>query len=146
MRCKCQFNQTIWSAEKAKQSPKNTFTPLGVTLLSRPGTVVDFIAHVNFDRTCLNALVLCQQANVSTGQGSRHRLGPASEIFLLDGHRPSRWLPIQVPQLSLDGGRKGRSWNAKTTLHASGFTEHRGAVDAENHFISQNETHQQHRR
>ena len=83
------------------------------------------------------------QTNFSTVQSARLWPGQARQIHSIDGHCCGRRLSLQIPQFTMDGGRKGRSGNAKTDVHPPRLALYRGAVDAEGRVLPQTQTNKQ---
>ena len=86
------------------------------------------------------------QADVSAVQGQSVRTGQARQVHHARGHRRRRRLPLQVPQLALDGVRKGRPGDAQADVHSPGLAADRRTVDEQGHFVPQTQADQQHLR
>jgi len=86
------------------------------------------------------------QADVSAVQSEGVGTGQARQVHHADGRRRGGRLPLQVPQLALDGRRQGRPGDAEGHVHSPGLSVDRRAVDEQAGLFPQAEAHQQHLR
>ena len=106
-----------------------------------------YLAAANVaDAMAIQCGCVCKQADVSAVQSESVRTGQARQVHNADGRRRRRRLPIQVPQLTLDGRRQGRPGDAEGHVHPPGLTVDWRAVDEQTSLLPQTQAHQQHLR
>lgn len=81
------------------------------------------------------------QADLPCLQGEGLRPRQAGQVHPPHGHRSHGRLPLQVPQLAVDGRGEGRSGDAQADVHPPGLTQLRGTVDVQARLISQAQAH-----